>query len=797
MKISYNWLRRYIETDLDVETIGQILTEIGLETEKIHRIGGVASGLEGVVVGKVMSCAAHPNADRLKLTTVDVGAEERLSIVCGAPNVAEGQHVLVATVGSTLHPIGGDAFKIKKSKIRGEVSMGMICAEDELGLGESHDGIMVLNEQHAPGTPAEAVVEMEVDYCIEIGLTPNRADAMSHYGVARDLHAALQFRGLKSHLSLPGIQTYQDVMAAHPMKLRVENEAACPHYLGLVIEGLEVKESPEWLKTALQAIDLKPINNVVDVTNFVLHEIGHPLHAFDLDAIRGMEVVVRNCAAETAFTTLDEKERRLHENDLMICNAEEPMCIAGVFGGMHSGVTESTKAIFLESAYFDPVHIRKTAKRHGLNTDASFRYERGIDPNMSLYAMKRAALLLAEIAGGKSTSRILEAGMRRFPPHPVEVSVSSMQALIGQAIDKEVILEILSLLDIRVTGDTGDQLRLEVPAYRVDVRQEADIVEEVLRIYGLDNIPIPEQVALRADPDELQDARRQQERVADALIAFGFQEVLHNSLHKGELYDETDRVDVLNPLSSDLNALRNDALFPGLDSVARNLKHRQANLKFFEFGRTYHRRNGRYFEKPFLAFWVCGEHRPENWDQQSRPADVFTLKEGLARVAGTLGLELRQREKEGKLELLVGKQRIGEVFAVPGGIRKKWEIDQQVFYACLEWDKLLNAAAQEAKTVREVPRYPGTRRDLALLVNENERFDRIEKLIQQAHPKWIREVGLFDVFQGKGIPEGKQSYAVRIQLQSDDKTLTDAEVDKLLKKILEKLQKELGAELRQ
>lgn len=797
MKISYNWLSHYLQTDLSVEEIGEILTEIGLETEKIHPMGGVPGGLKGVVVGRVMSCVPHPNADRLRLTQVDIGSGEWLPIVCGAPNVAEGQWVLVATVGTELHPTSGDAFVIKKSKIRGEVSMGMICAEDELGIGQSHDGIMVLEGEYSTGQPAIEVLDLDQDYCIEIGLTPNRADAMSHYGVARDLHAALQFRGIPSTLTLPSVAHFAEQKAEKAISLEVEDLEACPHYLGLLIDGLQVGESPDWLKKALEAIDLKPINNVVDVTNFVLHETGHPLHAFDYTAIEGQKVVVKTVAQGTAFTTLDEKERSLDMSDLMICHAKGPMCIGGVFGGLHSGVHAKTQTVFLESAYFNPVRIRKTAKRHGLNTDASFRYERGVDPNMSVYALKRAALLLQEVAGGRVASNILEAGDGQFPPYQVKVSVKGMQSLIGHAIPKETLLSILQSLEIQITEDTGDQLHLMVPAYRVDVREQSDIVEEVLRIYGLDNIPIPDRMQLRADTDDLQVFQKRQRQVAEALIAIGFQESLHNSLHKGDFYDEADRVTILNPLSTDLNVLRNHPMPGGLETLSRNLKHRVNDVKIFEFGRTYHIRGEQYFEKRFLSLWVTGLHQPENWNTTTRKADLFTVKEGVYRILTRMGIDFREKEKELQLQFWSGKKKLGWMEEVPRPWLKRFEIEQPVFYAQLDWEVLLSLPQEKPHGVREVPRFPGVRRDLALLVGSDQRFEHIQQVAISAHPKLIKEVGLFDVYEGKGLPEGKISYAIRIGMQSEEKTLTDQEVDQVMAKLLNKLQQEVGAELRQ
>lgn len=797
MNISHSWLKRYLKFDLDAVETGEILTEIGLETEKIHSIGGLPGGLKGVVVGKILSCEQHPNADRLKVTQVDVGADAPLAIVCGAPNATAGQTVLVATVGCTLHPNNGDPFKIKKSKLRGEISEGMICAEDELGIGDSHEGICVLDGQHAAGTPAASLFSEDEDHCLEIGLTPNRADAMGHYGVARDLHAALQYRGKNSALQLPSVEGFSEQPAELPIELTIEDPEGCPHYCGLLISGLEVKDSPEWLKKALESIQIKPINNVVDVTNFVLHETGHPLHAFDYDRIKGHKVVVRTAREGEKLTTLDEKERSLHPDDLLICNEEEAMCIGGVFGGQDSGVRSSTTTIFLESAYFDPVRIRKTAKRQGLNTDASYRYERGIDPNMSGYALKRAALLLEEVACGKVASKVIDSGQQHFPDFELRIQPERVQKLAGHQIPSEDMKRILQLLEIQIEEETPESWKLQVPPYRVDVREEADIVEEVLRIYGLDRIPIPEQVLLRADTDPLQPAHELKNKVANALVAFGFQETLHNSLHKSAHYAEDQRVGLLNPLSSDLDVLRNDPLPAGLETISRNQSHRVTDLKLFEFGKTYHRKDERYWENSFLAFWVCGSDRPENWNRATHPADLFTLKEGIHRCAATLGLQLKEKQKDNRLLFSVGKQKIGYAEGVSTQKKKAFGLEGEIYFASLDWERLSSLALAAPKSLKDLPKFPGTRRDIALLVDRSTSFSDLQQLIGSLPKSPIQRIGLFDVYEGKGLPEGKISYALNLWLQSEEKTLTDQEIESWIEKVIQLVKKQLGAELRQ
>ena len=796
MKISYRWLKQYLHTDLDPQALGEILTEIGLETEKISKIEPVEGGLNGVVVGEVLACEQHPNADRLKLTRVNVGQSEALHIVCGAPNVAVGQKVAVALVGSTLFPKNAEPLTIKKGKIRGEVSEGMLCAEDELGLGESHAGIMVLPQEALVGSNLAEVLGLESDYSIEIGLTPNRADAMSHYGVARDLHAALQWRGIKSELTLPSVQFFQVQSPKYRVNLRVEDVEACPRYFGLVVDGLKVGPSPKWLQDKLMAIDLKPINNVVDVTNFVMHELGHPLHAFDWTKIEEGTVVVRQAGGED-FTTLDGKARALHALDLCICDAEKPMCLAGVFGGLNSGVSELTHAVFLESAYFNPVRIRKTAKRHGLNTDASFRYERGIDPNMGMLALKRAAILLQEVAGGYVASEIAEVENKVFEPNRLRVSVKRVEGLIGHALGADAVKRILQLLEIKVLAENGDALELEIPPYRVDVLREADVVEEVLRIYGLNNIPFPEKMAFSTGSSDVYGLAALRNKVSEFLVAKGVQECLHNSLHKEAAYEGEDLVRILNPLSQDLGVLRNHPLPNGLESIQRNVNFRQGDLRFFEFGRTYHKTEKGYREEGFLALWCSGRQNVENWNVGKEMADFFGMKALVLGILDLLGLrDLDEKQENGRFYLESKKKRLAEVFEVPKSVLQAYDLEQAVFFAHLNWDIVSNLALKHRIATSEIIRFPRVRRDLALLVDKNHPFADIKACLEKVNRKWLQEVGLFDVYEGKNLPDGKVSYAVKLVLQDAGKTLTDSEIDKYIEKTLKSLHDELGAELR-
>jgi len=797
MRISYRWLKQYIQTDLNPNELGDILTEIGLETEKIYEVHRVPNGLKGVVVGEVMECQRHPNADRLHCTQVSIGGTEWLSIVCGAPNVSKGLKVAVATVGTTLYPTDGEALVIKKGKIRGEVSEGMLCAEDELGLGKSHDGILILDSYLEVGTPLVEALGLESDFCLEIGLTPNRSDAMSHYGVARDLNAALKFRGMKSELGLPSVQNFVIQKPEHKIHLEILDNEACIRYYGLVLDGIKIGPSPDWLKEKLQAIEIKPINNIVDITNYVLHETGHPLHAFDLSAIKGNTVKVRRANENESFETLDGKLRKLDPMDLMICNQSEPMCIAGVFGGSKSGVNNNTTAVFLESALFNSVRIRKTAKRHGLNTDASFRYERGVDPDMSLYAIRRAALLIQEIAGAHIASELIEAGTNPSEPEDLSVSYAKMNELIGHEISKSDYKAILSSLDIKVLAETNDILRIKPPAYRVDVTREADIVEEVLRIYGLNNIPFPAKISFSTGKFDAYPAYQKKEKIANALTSLGVQEVMHNSLHKESYYSSDDLIRTLNPLSQDLNILRNSPLPNGLETLRRNLNQKVNDLCCYEFGRTYHLTESGYEEKEFLAFWQTGSGVVENWNSSYKAEDIYFLKSKVESVFYNLGLESIDQKMDGlKLEWWSGNKRIGILYELPTNLLKTWDINQTVFYAELDWEILIKRASKVKVKTAEIPKYPAVRRDLALLFPKDVSFDSIQTTIFRTAKKLLREIGLFDVYEGKNLPANTVSYAVKLIFQDNSKTLTDTEIEKTIEQILKQLEKEWNIVLR-
>ena len=797
MRISYRWLKQYIQTELNPIELGDVLTEIGLETEKIHEVFRVPNGLKGVFVGEVIECERHPNADRLHCTKVSIGQAELLSIVCGAPNVEKGLKVAVALVGTTLYPLEGEPILLKKGKIRGEVSEGMLCAEDELGLGKSHDGILILDSNASVGMPLAESLGLESDFCMEIGLTPNRSDAMSHYGVARDLHAALKFRGIKAELALPSVQNFTIQKPEVKIKLEIIDQDACIRYYGLVLDGIKVEPSPDWLKDKLKSIDIKPINNVVDITNFVLHETGHPLHAFDLTAIKGNTVKIRQAHENEVFETLDGKVRNLDPMDLMICNESDPMCIAGVFGGSKSGVKNETTSVFLESALFNPVRIRKTAKRHGLNTDASFRYERGVDPDMSLYAIQRAALLLQEVAGAQVASELFEAGKNPVSPDELSVSYAKMNQLIGHEIAKSDYRFILNLLDIKVLAETNYVLQLKPPAYRVDVTREADIVEEVLRIYGLNNIPFPPKISYSTGKFDAFPNYQKKEKVANALTAKGLQEVMHNSLHKEAYYKTEDLVRTLNPLSQDLNVLRNSPLPNGLETIRRNLNQKVLDLCFYEFGRTYHQSEEGYSEREFLAFWQTGSGTVENWNQNYKVEDIYFLKSRVESVFSTLGLESIQQKMEGQsLEWWSSNKRIGTLYQLPSRLLNSWEINQAVFYAELDWDLLLKRASKLKVKTTEIPKYPSVRRDLALLVPKEVPFECIETTILHTAKKLLKDIGLFDVYEGKNLQANTVSYAVKLIFQDNSKTLTDVEIDKNIDQILKQLEKEWNIVLR-
>ena len=803
MKISYNWLKQFLQIDWDAQKTGELLTDLGLEVEGISQFESVKGGLKGIVVGHVLTCEKHPNADRLKLTTVDVGQEAPLQIVCGAPNVAAGQKVPVATVGTTLYTKEGKSWVIKKGKIRGEVSQGMICAEDEIGVGENHDGIMVLNEELETGTPCSKVFEIENDEVFEIGLTPNRADAMSHFGVARDLKAGLEQKEIQKELVTPSASNFSIDNRSLKVDVEVMESDLAPRYCGVTISNLVVQDSPDWLKNRLKAIGLAPINNIVDVTNYVLHELGQPLHAFDAAKIKGNKVEVKTLPAGTKFTTLDEVERELHEDDLMICDAGSPMCIAGVFGGLHSGVTEHTTSIFLESAYFDPVSIRKTAKRHGLNTDASFRFERGIDINLTKYALKRAALLIREIAGGYITSEIADLFPKKPQERQVFLTFNKINSLIGQEIPEDTIKSILSSLEIRINNVTESGLGLTIPTYRVDVTREVDVIEEILRVYGYNKIDFKEKLNASIAKTSRFENYRIQDVVGSMLASKGFYEIMTNSLVSSDITsDDETAVQMMNPLSSDLSVLRTSMLHSGLQTVSYNHNRQKTDLKLFEFGKTYHKIDGAYQEKQHLSILLSGDRKQNSWVIDSKKTEFFYLKGIVSNIFERLGLQDIDVKPLSDSDYAEGVSYVREdkVLASLGLVTKvalkRFDIKQEVFYADLEWDAILDCVSTQNIAFKEIPRFPEVTRDFALLLDDSISFQKVYDIAWNTEKKLLKKVNLFDVYRGKNLPDGKKSYAVSFTLMDEKKTLTDKQIDKIMGKLLSQYQKELGAELR-
>ncbi|GAB2705732.1 phenylalanine--tRNA ligase subunit beta [Mucilaginibacter koreensis] len=799
MKISYNWLKEFIHTDKTPEEISQILTGIGLEVETLEKVQAIPGGLEGLVIGYVKQAEQHPNADRLRVTKVDVGGPEELQIVCGAPNVAAGQKVVVATVGTTVHPLQGEPFKINKSKIRGEVSEGMICAEDEIGLGESHAGIMVLDSEAQIGTLAKEYFKLNDDYLFEIGLTPNRADAASHLGTARDIAAYL-----KMQVTRPDVSAFSVSNQNLTIPVEVENAQACPRYSSVTISGVQVAESPKWLKEKLAVIGVRAINNVVDVTNYVLHELGQPLHAFNADAITGSKVIVKTGLAGTKFITLDGVERKLDADDLMICNAEAPMCIAGVFGGADSGVTESTTNVFLESAYFNSVSVRKTSKRFGLKTDASFRFERGTDPDMTVYALKRAALLIQQLAGGTISSEISDIYPAPVQPFEVELSYRNTLRLIGADIPHAEIKAIIEALDIEVVNETEQGLSLKVPPYRVDVTREVDVIEEVLRIYGYNNIHIPTQIraslnnSVRPEKDTVQNA------IADMLSANGFNEILCNSLTSNRYATNLDHaVKILNPLSSDLDIMRQTLLYSGLEAIAYNVNRRNADLKFYEFGKIYSYADEKYIEQHRLSVFITGAGQTEQWNQKASPVSFYQLKAIVDGLLNRLNITEFTTDEVMNNELSYGLQynyrgskNLVEFGAVAAAPLKLADVSQEVFYAVFNFDLLLQLVAKNIIVYQEVSKFPAVRRDLSMLIDASVTFAQLKQIAQKTERKLLKEVSVFDVYQGDKLPAGKKSYALSFILQDEEKTLTDKNIDGIMQKLIYNLGKEAGAEIR-
>lgn len=828
MNISYKWLKRYIDFDLSPKDLAAVLTSVGLECDTVEEVESIRGGLRGVVIGKVLTCEPHPDSDHLHVTTVDLGGDKPEQIVCGAPNVAAGQTVVVATVGTILYD-GDKEIKIKKSKIRGVESMGMICAEDELGLGASHEGIIVIPEEVRPGTPAAEYFNVESDWCLEVELTPNRVDAASHYGVARDLKAK-QWCDIAlgdDRRELPEITT-PDVSAFAPDRtdgaatITVDDRQGCPRYSGVTIRGVKVAESPEWLKALLVSAGQRPINNIVDITNFVLLGIGQPLHCFDLDKVKGEHIIVRTCPEGTAFTTLDGVERKLSEADLMICDAEKPMCIAGVFGGLDSGVTEETSSVFIESAYFNPTRVRRTARRHGLSTDASFRYERGTDPNITVYAARLAALLIRELAGGEICGDVADIYPEPVAPAEFDFSLDYCSRLIGKALPRELVVCILRALEIGVeeTADP-DKLHLRVPTYRVDVYRPCDVVEEILRIYGYNNVEIYTEAHInlsqRGDADFSYDL---QQLVSEQLTGCGFNEILNNSLSSQSYYSESELlplancVTLMNPLSGDLSVLRQTLLYGGLESVAHNVNRKAVDLKFYEFGNVYSRDPQKeptaekplasYSERAALGIWMTGDKTPASWNTKAAEATVYDLKAAVENIFRRLGVNAAElQSRQGNDEIFSAKldidSRSGKHIATLGlvcrALLKKFDIAQDVAYAEIDWNALYKLTARRRVTFTEIPRTQPVERDLALLVDKSVRFADIEAAIRGVEKRLLRDVRLFDVYEGKNLPEGKKSYAVSMTLQDNEKTLNDKQIEAVMAKII-KAVRNLGAELR-
>ncbi len=806
MKISYRWLQQYIDITESPEEIGQVLTSTGLEVESIEPFETVKGGLKGLVIGEVLSCAKHPNADKLSITTVDVGVENPSQIVCGAPNVAAGQKVVVALPGTTVHPTIGEPFTIKSAKIRGEQSEGMICAEDEIGLGESHVGIMVLNTSVKNGTLASEFFKIESDFVFEIGLTPNRADAASHIGVARDIKASKN-----RELKWPDISNFAVDNQNLKIDIQVENAEACPRYSGITISDVTVTESPDWLKGRLKSIGLSPINNIVDITNFVLHELGQPLHAFDADEIMGEKVIVKTLVAGTKFTTLDHKERTLSENDLMICNSEEPMCIAGVFGGIKSGISSKTKNIFLESACFSSASIRKTGMHHQLKTDASFRFERGTDPNMTVFALKRAAMLIKEIAGGKISSEVIDVYLNKIEDQSIEVKFKNIDRLIGKKIEHERIFSILESLDIKITDKTENGFIAYVPPYRVDVLQEADVVEEVLRIYGLNNIELSDHV--RADylasfPEK--DSTKFKKSVGAMLASNGFYEILTNSLtnisYKDKIKTEGEAVEILNKLSEEQGILRQTMLFSGLEVCAHNINRKQKELKLFEFGKIYGKSAGHeglknYWEEERIVIFLTGNNEAENWQNKTRSVNFYDLAQTVKQIFERSGIEKIKQEPisnsifEYGTKILKGTKELGSFGKVKTALVKELGIKQEVFFADLSFD-LLFKSANPKFAVQEVPKFPEVRRDLSLVLDNQVKFADIETLARATEQRLIKEIIAFDVYEGDKIQQGKKAYALGFTLLDENKTLTDEEIEKVMSKLMSAFEGKMGAVIR-
>ncbi len=802
MKISFNWLKQFVETDLPAPQVAEILTDLGLEVEGMDTQISIPGGLKGVVIGKVLTCVQHPNADRLKLTTVDIGKEEPVQIVCGAPNVAAGQTVPVATIGTILYDKEGQPWTINKGKIRGEESHGMICAEDELSLGESHDGIMILSDEHAAGKPLSSVIKVEEDTVFDIGLTPNRSDAMSHLGVARDLRAGLKQHGTNRELITPSVSSFHVDNYNFRVDINVKQPELAPRYCGVTVSDVKVGPSPTWLQNRLKAIGLNPINNIVDVTNFVLHDLGQPLHAFDALTLADNKIIVQTVDEGTKFVTLDGVERTLSSEDLMICDGEKPLCIAGVFGGINSGVSETTTSIFLESAYFDPISVRKTAKRHGLSTDASFRFERGIDPNITEYALKRAVLLILEVAGGKVTSEISDLYPTKIKDHQVIVNFEKANKTIGKEIDREQIKQILTSLDIKINSLTETGIGMTIPAYRNDVTREIDVIEEILRVYGYNNINASRKLNASIVDIPLVSKYQFMQRVSQGLVANGFFEIMTNSLVPNDPEDKN-AVRLLNPLSADLEMMRTSLCSSGLQVLAYNNNRQQTDLRCFEFGKIYTSESGQYTENQILGLWMMGQKSKKHWQSDTQTLSFFDLKGYVVATLQGLGLNGLQEVDAVSATFSVGqtlmhdKKALVSYGQVNDEVLQSFDLDRTVFFAEFDWEQICKITlGSEPSKFKTISKYPSVKRDLALVIDRSVSFDALKQIAFKTERKMLKEVDMFDEYIGKPIPAGKKSYGLRFTIQDEHKTLSDQQIDKIMKQLLTQFEQEVGAVLR-
>ena len=815
MNISYKWLKEYVDFDLSAQQVADALTSTGLEVDALEEVQSIKGGLKGLYVGKVLTCEAHPNSDHLHVTTVDLGKGEPSQIVCGAPNVAAGQKVIVADLGCVLYD-GDKEFVIKKSKLRGVDSCGMICAEDEIGIGTSHDGIIVLPEDAVVGTPAAEYYHLESDWLIEVDITANRADGLSHWGVARDLYAWLKSNGYETKMHRPDCSKFKVENHDLPIEVVIENQEACKRYACVSVTDCEVKESPDWLKNRLTTVGLRPINNIVDITNYIMMAYGQPLHTFDADMVKGHKIVVKTMPEGTPFQTLDGEEHQLSDRDLAICNAEDPMCIAGVFGGKGSGTYETTKNVVLESAYFHPTWIRKSARRHGLSTDASFRFERGVDPNGTIYALQQAAILCQELAGGKVSMEVCDVYPEPIKNAVVELNYEYVHNLVGKAIPVETIKSICESLEMKILGETPEALTLEIPAYRVDVQRPCDVVEDILRIYGYNNVEIPTQLkgslVIKGDEDQ---KHKLANLVSEQLVGEGFNEILNNSLTKGAYYEKTSTlVRIMNPLSTDLNVMRQTLLFGGLESIQHNVNRKRQNLRFFEFGNVYtfspEKENQddpmqAYKEQYHAALWVTGKRVEGSWAHQNEDATYYELsayvENILRRIGVKPGMLVRKKSENDVFSAGMtienrGGKKLVEMGIITRKLQKQFGLDNPVYYAELNWTALMKVIKKNEVLYTEVPKFPAVSRDLALLVDNSVEFAQIEQIARQTEKKLLKKVELFDVYEGDKLPAGKKSYAVNFILQDEEKTMGDKQIDAIMQKLIANIKKQLGAELR-